>query len=207
MKIVDLSHCLFQGAPSYPSDPVISIKKEKDIKQDNSTLHSIHFGTHSGTHLDVPAHIIQGGKTLSDFGLEAFFGTAIVADKTNYLQYETFTEKIDVFIFNTGWYNMINNPNIFFGKDRPVISADLVKYIIDNNFKIFACDLPSVDTSGSKGKPVHKALLENNVIIYESLANLDQLPMLQLFQFFGFPLSFKDLDGSPVRAVAILDKL
>jgi len=202
---VDLSHSLFHGAPSYPSDPDISISKEKDIDEDNSLLHSIVFGTHSGTHLDSPSHIIPGGKTLSDFPLEAFCGIAIRVDQTNYSRLEKHSNNLEAVIFDTGWYRMVGDPNTFFGKNRPEIPEDLVKYILQNNIKIFGCDLPSVDASGTKYKPVHKALLGNDVIIYESLANLDQLPMLQPFQFYGFPLSFKDLDGSPVRAVAILN--
>ena len=205
MKTVDLSHNLFHGAPSYPSDPEISISKEKGIDQDNSMLHSIRFGTHSGTHLDVPAHIIQGGKTLSDFGLKAFFGTAVRVDKTNYLQLKAYKGKTDTVIFDTGWYKKIDKPKTFFGGNRPVIPTDLVGYIVKNNLKIFGCDLPSVDASGIKEKPVHQALLGNEVIIYESLTNLDQLPMLKPFKFYGFPLAFEDLDGSPVRAVAMID--
>ena len=34
--------------------------------------------------------------------------------------------------------------------------------------------------------------------------NLDQLPVLTLFEFYGFPLPLVGLDGSPVRAVGIL---
>ena len=205
MKTVDLSHSLFNGAPSYPSDPKIIISKEKYIQHDNSMLHTIVFGTHSGTHLDVPAHVMENGKTLSDFPLETFCGKAVRVDQTNYSQLEKQSNHLEAVIFDAGWHTLVDDPNIFFGKARPEIPEDLVQYILHNNIKIFGCDLPSVDASGIKDKPVHKALLGNDVIVYESLANLDQLPMLQPFQFYGFPLAFKDLDGSPVRAVAFVD--
>ena len=204
MKTVDLSHQLFHGSPSYPTDPDISITREKDIYKDLSMLHFIQFGTHSGTHLDVPSHIFEDGKTLSDFPLSAFWGTGFRVEKDNYLQLGQYVEEIDAIIFDTGWYKNINKPNIFFGKDRPVIPEDLIQFIIDNNIKIFGCDLPSVDASGSKNKLVHKALLENDVIIYESLTNLNQLPLLTSFEFYGFPLPFVGLDGSPVRAIAAI---
>ena len=58
--------------------------------------------------------------------------------------------------------------------------------------------------SGSKDKPVHKALLKNEIIIYESLTNLQQLPLLKPFDFYGFPLALLKLDASPVRAVAVV---
>ena len=205
MRIVDLSHSLFNGASSYPSDPKIVIKKEKDILNNKSLLHNINFGTHSGTHLDVPAHTIHNGKTLSDFPLDAFMGTAVLLDDTNYNRFNKLNEKIDTIIYNTGWYKDYNDPIIYFGNDRPGIPGELIQFIIDNDVKIFGCDLPSVDVSGSKEKPIHKALLGNDIIIYESLTNLHQLPLLMPFQFFGLPLPFRDLDGSPVRAVAILE--
>ena len=102
----------------------------EDIDNDNSLLHSIRFGTHSGTHLDVPAHIIHGGKTLSDFSLGSFFGTAIQINKFNYAQIEEYIGEIDAVIFDTGWYKKIGEPDTFFGNDRPTIPADLVQYIV-----------------------------------------------------------------------------
>ena len=44
-----------------------------------------------------------------------------------------------------------------------------------------------------------------DIIIYENLANLNQLPLKDTFMFYGFPLSLKGLDGSPVRAVGIVE--
>ena len=70
--------------------------------------------------------------------------------------------------------------------------------------KFFACDLPSVDASGSKEKPIHHALLGSDIVIYETLTNLDQLPLLKPFEFYGFPLPFIGLDGSPVRAIGVI---
>ena len=72
------------------------------------------------------------------------------------------------------------------------------------DIKFFGCDLPSVDANGSNDKPVHRAFLGADIIVYESLANLDQLCQLTPFEFFGFPLPLAGLDGSPVRVVGIL---
>ncbi len=74
--------------------------------------------------------------------------------------------------------------------------------VFDLKLNFFGCDLPSVDSHISK--PIHNMLLSKSIIIYESLANLDHLPFLEIFQFYGLPLPFKDLDGSPVRAIAII---
>tara|TARA_Y100000748_G_C15390054_1_gene447180 strand:+ start:181 stop:543 length:363 start_codon:yes stop_codon:yes gene_type:complete len=107
-------------------------------------------------------------------------------------------------IFDTNWYKEFNNPDIFFGKSRPEIPIEIINFVLDNNLKFFGCDLPSVDKSVTKSKPIHNALLGNDIIIYESLNNLDQLPKNLNFNFFGVPLPFTGFDGSPVRAFATI---
>ena len=204
MRVIDLSHKLYDGMPNYPSDPPVSIIKKKYIDSDRSVLHQINIGTHTGTHLDVPMHIKKNGKTLSDYNINSFFGKAIKVTPDNYHLSLNVIELIDVIIFETGWYKNYPNPDIYFGKDRPRIPNDLLNICLENGIKIFGCDLPSIDSSGSKKKPNHNLLLGNDIIIYESLNNLDKIPVNMIFMFYGFPLSLSRLDGSPVRAVGII---
>ena len=204
MKFVDMSHPISNGMSTYPSDPEVSIVMEKEIAADRSLLHCFSMGTHTGTHLDVPAHIIHSGKTLNDFPLSAFTGCAVRVDEKTFDNLDTVREKIDGVIYDTGWYKYFNNSEIYYGSDRPAIPDELIEKAKKRGIKIFGCDLPSVDVSGSKEKPIHNALLGVDIIIYESLANLDQLPLLIPFNFYGFPLSLYGLDGSPVRAIGII---
>jgi kynurenine formamidase len=73
MRVVDLSHPISNEMTTYPSDPNVTIVREKEIHSDQTLLHQFTMGTHTGTHLDAPAHIISGGKTLDDFSLSSFF--------------------------------------------------------------------------------------------------------------------------------------
>jgi len=204
MKFVDLSHPISDEMSTYPSDPDISIAREKEIHSDRSLLHRFTMGTHTGTHLDAPAHIISGGKTLDDVTLSSFTGKTVKVDLNSISELEKVEEKIDGIIFDSNWYRRFKEPEIYFGSDRPEIPKHLVKKAIEMDIKYFGCDLPSVDVSGSKDKPTHNALLGSNIIIYESLTNLNQLPLLTPFEFYGFPLPFVGLDGSPVRAIGIV---
>ena len=205
MRLVDLSHPISENTPTYPSDPEVQFIKEKDINKDNTLLHSFKMGTHTGTHLDVPAHIILGDKTLENFNLTYFTGKAIKINDATISLLKDFDNNIDGIIYDSGWYRHFNDPETYYGHERPAIPNDLIKESLDRKTKFFGCDLPSVDASGSNKKVIHNALLGNNIIIYESLTNLNQLPALSPFEFYGFPLPFVGLDGSPVRAVARLD--
>ena len=56
----------------------------------------------------------------------------------------------------------------------------------------------SVDSYDSTDFAIHHILLK-----VENLINLDKLP--QEFLFIAAPLKYNDADGSPVRAMAIVD--
>ncbi|MHC1752818.1 cyclase family protein [Humidesulfovibrio sp.] len=62
-------------------------------------------------------------------------------------------------------------------------------------------DAGSADPAGSHELPAHRALLEAGLVIVENLRGLGQLPR-QGFDFFCLPLL--GLDGSPVRAAALV---
>ncbi|MBT7269737.1 MAG: cyclase family protein [Candidatus Marinimicrobia bacterium] len=204
MRFVDLSHPISEEMSTYPSDPDISIVREKEIHLDRTLLHRFTMGTHTGTHLDAPAHIISGGKTLDDFPLSSFTGKTVKVDLNSISELDKVDEKVNGIIFDSNWYMRFKEPEIYFGSDRPEIPIYLVKKVIEMGVKYFGCDLPSVDVSGSEDKPIHNALLGANIIVYESLTNLNQLPLLTPFEFFGFPLPFVGLDGSPVRAIGVI---
>ena len=83
MPYIDLTHPISSSMSTYPSDPNVMISKEKSIENNNSLLHSFKMGTHTGTHLDVPAHILINGKTLDEYSLICFTGSAIRLDISN----------------------------------------------------------------------------------------------------------------------------
>lgn len=58
---------------------------------------------------------------------------------------------------------------------------------------------------GEITEELERALLGEGIITYTNLINLDRLPKGADFTFYGLPLKIKDGDGSPVRAIAILE--
>ena len=105
MRFVDLSHPISNDMTTYPSDPNVSIVREKEIHSDRSLLHRFTMGTHTGTHLDTPAHIISDGKTLDDFPLNSFTGKTVKVDLNSISELDKVDEKIDGIIleeYNNG---------------------------------------------------------------------------------------------------------
>ena len=66
-------------------------------------------------------------------------------------------------------------------------------------------DAPSADSRDSQTLPAHHTLLNAEVLIIENLCALDRV-LQKRFTLAAFPLKIKQADGSPLRAVAILNE-
>lgn len=78
MQFIDLSQPLRDRMPAYPGDPDISIRPALTVAADGVAVARLDFGSHSGTHLDAPAHVILGGRTVDLLPLELLIGSATV---------------------------------------------------------------------------------------------------------------------------------
>lgn len=59
--------------------------------------------------------------------------------------------------------------------------------------------------AGDVSEDLERALLGRGIVTFTDLINLAQLPRGETFLFIGLPLKIRQADGSPVRAVAVLD--
>lgn len=58
--------------------------------------------------------------------------------------------------------------------------------------------------AGELDEAAERELLGRGIVTYTDLVNVNELPRGTPFQFYGFPLRIEKGDGSPVRAVAII---
>ena len=80
--IIDLTHKIEMNMPVYPGTEAPSIIEVSSIEKDKFLEHKISLFSHTGTHIDAPAHIIWGGMTLDEFPVSAFVGLGLVIDCT-----------------------------------------------------------------------------------------------------------------------------
>ncbi len=204
-RIIDLSLPIFDGMPHYPTDPPTVFREAKNIENDRTRVTEVKFGSHTGTHLDVPSHVFPGGKSLEEMELSRFFGSAVKLSLDRLDEYDFASFEFEGILLETGWERLYGEPHRYHGRSRPSIPLFFVEKLLNRGLRFFGCDLPSVDESGATEKVVHGKLLAADVVIYENLTNLAGLPEAEPFTFIGFPLNFQGIDGSPVRAVAILE--
>ena len=171
----------------------------------------ITFYSHTGTHVDAPAHIIPGSKTLNQFPVDHFYGDAFLLHMdhqkkqsigVDHLErYQDRIQQVDFLLIHTGASKYWGTENYF--SHYPVLSLEAATWLSAYALKGVGLDTISADKADTKGFSVHTVLLHSNTIIIENITNLEKIPCDQ-FVFACFPLSVVDADGSPVRAVAII---
>lgn len=76
------------------------------------------------------------------------------------------------------------------------VGIEYLDRIIDSNPRF---------VGGNISEDLERGLLGRDIITYTGLVNLELIPKEKTFMFYGLPLKIKSGDGSPVRAIAIID--
>jgi arylformamidase len=208
--VIDLSHTIRPDMPVFPGDEPPVLTTLAVIEEDGFTEKRLTLGSHTGTHIDAPAHILEHAATLDRMPIERFLGPGAVLDLTGMKKpqidvsslkpHERLFKNSEFILLRTGWSRSWGQGDYFRG--YPVLSLEAALWIRSFGLKGVGIDALSVDDPDSTDLPIHKILLERSLII-ENLANLEHLPQTG-FIFTCFPLKLEDADASPVRAVAII---
>ena len=73
MKPVDLSYPLETGMPVWPGDPAVSLETVCTAETDGCRITRLTLGSHTGTHLDAPCHVLPGGSSLDELPPQPVF--------------------------------------------------------------------------------------------------------------------------------------
>lgn len=208
----DLSHPIHDGMMVYPGDPAVAIRPALTLSGDGVAVTHLDLGSHTGTHVDAPAHTVPGGRTMADVALDELVGDALlirvrsVGDGERYgwdaltADGELPEELPAIVVIDTGWAQ-------WFGSDRglrhPSLDPAATRELMARGMRVLAVDTLSPDATGSgSGFPVHDVVLGGDRLIVENVCGLDGLPARVRVGFFPLRL---DGDGAPVRAVAFVD--
>lgn len=213
MRVIDLTHVISENMPVYPGTEGPKFESANSYEVDGFRETILTMYTHTGTHMDAPAHIFKEKKTLDEFPVEKFVGKALVVDCSDVGEGQKITmdhlnksrEKIDkaeFIIFYTGWDKHWKSEK-YFG-NYPYIDDKVVEFLLSSSKKGIGLDTIGIDPIGDL--TIHKRLFkEKEIVVIENLTNLNLLGE-ELFLFCALPLKHIDADGSPIRAIGILDE-
>ncbi|RPI40869.1 MAG: cyclase family protein [Methanoregulaceae archaeon] len=199
MKIIDVTRPLVKGMLVYPGDSIPSF-----VQADHGRylISDIHLSSHTGTHIDAPAHYLKSGDTIDTIPLRHIIGRCRVIDLSG-TGSSSITEDdlegklqgVKRILLKT-WFS----PRGTFCEDYPSLTHDAACCITKSGIECIGIDSPSIESYNCDGS-VHRRLLGSGCIIIE-LLDLSDVTGGD-YEMVALPLRLAGLDGSPARVILI----
>lgn len=203
MSLIDISHILDENTPIFPGDYKTSLTKHMTIEKDYYSAYLLQSCFHSGTHVDIPMHLVNDDRTVKDFPLDSFVGKGVLLDVRGEKSigmksvYEVMVKEQDIVLLFTGFDKHYFQDEYF--TQHPVVSDSLAEFLISKRIKMLGMDMPAPDYPPFT---FHKDLLKNGILVLENLTNLHSLTDVDEFEVMALPLKVS-AEASFVRAVCI----
>ncbi|MFC7230223.1 cyclase family protein [Saliphagus sp. GCM10025308] len=195
MTVHDLSYPLETGMPVYPGSPPVAVEPATTVADDGYATTDLSFDSHTGTHVDAPAHMRADGTTLDHFDVERFRFRAVLADCRPLEPREpigagdlerTVAESMnvdgdpDLLICRTGWETHWGIDRAF---DHPYLTASAADWLVERKLDL-GIDAMNVDpTPGSDpapdepdGYPFHRTMFADDRVLLENLRGSRRSP-------------------------------
>jgi arylformamidase len=204
--IHDVTLPISESMPVWPGDPPVRLLKKSHLSRDKShtvTLTAIEMGSHTGTHIDAPYHMIHDGKRLDEFPLDVLTGKATVVELPGVrsigladlqpLQWGG----IERVLFKTDNSNHWQDGQFF--EEFVYLEPEGAEFLVQRGLRLVGIDYLSIDKFKSEKHPTHFVLLSKNIIILEGL-NLSSVRAGE-YTMVALPLNLHDADGAPTRVI------
>jgi len=210
-EIIDISHTVIPGEDA---DRPFAIQKallqDKTFRYDILKTHS-----HVGCHVEVGAHFYEGGKSITDYPLERFYGPAVLlsvedmvvtADTCEKSLGNLIEEGDSVVIRNDTGIKLTKQQLYMEGEDRlPKLSPSAAKWFAKYKPKLMVLDYIRFGEDIEETREFHDILMSLDVNFVEFVDNLDKITK-DRFYVMALPYKVQGLDSSFCRAIVIQDK-
>ncbi len=200
----DASLPLEEGMLCFPGDPTFECRQIFHTEAgDAFNLSQLRMGTHTGTHIDPPAHYLQGGQTIDQIPPHVLIGPAIILDlRTERYIDRRVLETADLKGHKRILFKTNNGSKLLqkqFTQDYVHLTEDGADFLVEREVVLVGIDYLSIEQYGNKGAPVHRKLLGAGIVVVEAV-NLIDIPQGPC-ELFCLPLNIRHGDGAPARVV------
>lgn len=225
--VVDLTHPIEPTMPVSVGFPPV----EQDLFLDRragdvATVEILKLSLHTGTHVDAPAHFVDGGETIDALDPLALCGSAVVVDVTDLGPWEAVEarhlvaweersgERIssgDIVLLRSGYgrhWRPLPEGADYMTRGWPYLGGSAIDLLLERRVRALGVECPDPDRVDQRDLAsatfeCHRRLLGAGIPIIENLTRLDRIPVPRL-DFAALPLAIRGASGSPVRALAFL---
>jgi kynurenine formamidase len=215
----DLSHVIEQGMLTYKGLPAplicdyLSREASRKLYAPGTEFQigKIEMVANTGTYLDSPFHRYADGKDLSALPLGSLANLDCVVAHVDAagsraideLPFDAKDVRGRAVLVHTGWDRHWRTDQYFEG--FPYLTGRLAAWLVEAGAKLVGIDSHNIDNTDGGERPVHSALLGNQIPIVEHMCGLKALPQSGA-RFFAVPPKVKNFGTFPVRAFALIDK-
>ncbi len=206
MKLYDITVPFSTALPVYPGDPAVQITQVASLAAgDICTVSHLSFGSHTGTHVDPPAHFVAGAATLDELSLDVLIGPARVVDVGEISAIDVATidaaklAGVERVLFKTRNSRLWQAGAHEFEPGFVYLETTAAERLVELGVKLVGIDYLSIEKFNFEQPTTHYALLGNNVVIVEGL-NLTDVAAGE-YELICLPMKIKNGDGGPARVV------
>jgi arylformamidase len=175
---------------------------------DASNVTRWRLGAHTGTHVDAPAHFVDGATPVDQLDLHSLVGPAVVADLTavtgditvDHLRAAGLAGQKRILLKTSNSAGPLKEP-----ERAPVwvgLSPEAAQWLIDLGVELVGIDYLTIEShTRTETWDAHHALLGAGLIILEN-ADLDAVPP-GAYELVCLPAKLVGADGSFTRAILI----
>jgi arylformamidase len=177
MRIYDVSVPISAATPTYPGDPGIEIRQWAALERgDAANVSLLHFGAHTATHVDAPAHFIEGASRVDQMPLDSLIGPArvlLISEDVDAISPAHLSglgpDGAERVLFKTRNSAFWSNPSGGFQEDFTYITPEAARALVRLGVRLVGIDYLSVEKFKSERHETHEILLSNGVVIIEGL--------------------------------------
>ena len=207
-KIYDVSVPIRTGGLTYPGNPDIHVELQQAIARGaSSNVSLLNFGSHTGTHVDAPRHVFDGGRTVDQIDIDKLVGPALVIEMDDGVmavgRAELASHPLNgvkrLLLKTRNSKYLTQDPH--FHQDYTYLAPDGAAYLVEAGVQLVGIDYLSIEQFHSGHHMTHRTLLEKDVVIVEGV-NLDAVPPGS-YDLICLPLRLEGCDGAPARALLV----
>ncbi|MBW2522896.1 MAG: cyclase family protein [Deltaproteobacteria bacterium] len=208
MRWIDITLPIAPSMVTYEGDPPVSCRPVRRVEPGQPSSCSVtlvSLSSHTGTHVDAPAHFVSGGACVDEISLDVLCGPARLVDLSSgpsTIDADTLAGAAgggaERLLIRTGNGQLWDRP---FTTEYAHLDVSAAEWLREQGVRLVGIDYLSVEAAHSEGHPVHHALLgaAPPVIIVEGL-DLRQVPA-GAYELVVLPLRLAGVDGAPARAM------
>jgi kynurenine formamidase len=226
-RVVDIGHALGADNPAWPGDSKpFEATLNASYQKDGYFTRRFCSLEHFGTHLDAPAHFVQGAWTVDQIPAARLYGPAVILDvreesgrdpdyrlaPEKIAQWEARDSRIPqgaIILMRTGWAERWADAARYRNMDAagtmhfPGYSVEAVKVLVERGAMGLGIDTLSVDYGPSKDFAVHHFSHKSGLYHVENVADLSSLPEAGAWLVVA-PIKLEGGSGGPARVFALL---